>query len=543
MAPMLALHDDWLSSEDASVPSDRDGAHASEDGAPSSLEPGLATGTLVDEVYRIVAPLGSGSMGTVYLAHDETLDRRVAIKVARAHLMDATFHARFLAEARAMARVKHPNVLSVFAFGEHERAPYFVMDFVQGGTLQEWLDGCDGPPDLDVAFRILDGMCRGVSAIHAAHTIHQDIKPDNVLLDKNLRPRIADLGLAVEQRGGRGDREIVGTPTYMAPEIAFPRALDTSLRARADVYSLACVAYQLLTGRPPFDGSGNMGMLLQHAMKTVVAPSKLRAGLSPAIDKVILSGLAKDPRARTATAEDFRRGLMAARRQMRQKRSVLALVETETELEAPQSGVTAPATASPRSTTKDRRRAPSSLASAAIATSASSPIATARALLNLALRFAPRARERRVAEAPQNGGSSMKLAKLSSALRSPSSPLSGRAPRGRKTWSSPSARGRPGACADPQSMSETVDGQGRSEPDAPHERARHVPGSPTGRASSSRRRAASTPTTGCSCPWWGRGRPSRIGRTVAAAGGLATARRPTRSSSWPTASARRSAHS
>jgi serine/threonine protein kinase len=345
MAPMLALHD-WLSSEDGSAVSDEDGACSSEDGAPSAPEPGLATGTLVDEVYRIVAPLGSGAMGTVYLAHDETLDRSVAIKVARFQQKDATFRARFLAEARAMARVKHPNVLSVFAFGEHEGSPYFVMDFVKGGTLQEWLDQCEGPPDLDLVFRILDGMCRGVSAIHAAHTIHQDIKPDNVLLDRNLRPRIADLGLAVEQRGGQATaREFVGTPAYMAPEVAFPRALDPPLRARADVYALACVAYQLLTGRPPFDGSGNMGMLLQHAMKTVVAPSTLRAGLSPAIDQVILSGLAKDPRARTATAEDFRRGLMAARRQMRQKRSVLALVEpqaeteTEPELEAPKSGV------------------------------------------------------------------------------------------------------------------------------------------------------------------------------------------------------------
>jgi serine/threonine protein kinase len=333
MAPMLAI-DERLSSHDADASS-----HDETGAPPSSREHGLATGTLVDQVYRIVAPLGSGSMGTVYLAHDETLDRPVAIKVAQSHLKDATFRARFLAEARAMARVKHPNVLSIFAFGEHDQAPYFVMEFVQGGTLQQWLDEHQGPADLDVVFRILDGICRGLSAIHGAHTIHQDIKPDNVLLDKNLRPRIADLGLAVVQRGGQPSaREFVGTPAYMAPEVAFPRGPELAPRARADVYALGCVAYQLLTGRPPFDGNGNMGMLLQHAVKKVVPPSVLRPGLSAAIDDVILRALAKDPRARTATAEEFRRGLMAARRQMRQRsRSIVALVEADSE--APPSGI------------------------------------------------------------------------------------------------------------------------------------------------------------------------------------------------------------
>ncbi len=292
-----------------------DEASDSSDGERESVVRDVPIGAMIGEVYRVVGPLGSGSMGVVFLAHDESLDRRVAIKFIHPTLSGVTFRERFMAEARAMARVNHPNILQIYAFGEHDGAPYFVMEWVQGRTVEQWLTESPSPPDLELALRILDETCQGVSAIHAAHSVHRDIKPSNILLDdETFRPRVADLGLADLCRDDRPSKpEIVGTPTYMAPEIAFSRETDPALRPRADVYSLACVAYQLFTGRPPFDGTGNMGMLLQHAMNPVTPPSSLRADLPAELDGVILRALAKDPKDRTPTVEAFRRDLLAAR--------------------------------------------------------------------------------------------------------------------------------------------------------------------------------------------------------------------------------------
>ncbi len=239
-------------------------------------------------------------MGVVLLADDESLERRVAIKFIRPNLAGPSFRRRFLDEARAMARVNHPNVLQVHAFGEHGAAPYFVTEFVEGSTLEQWLAARRSPHDLDVALRILNDVCLGVAAIHAQDTVHHDIKPANILLDEQLRPRVADLGLANRYQGDSSSMfGVVGTPAYMAPEIAFSRDRDPALRSRADVYSLACVAYELLTGHPPFDGSGNGGLLLQHAMRPVPPPSNRCVRVPKELDHAVLRALEKDPRART----------------------------------------------------------------------------------------------------------------------------------------------------------------------------------------------------------------------------------------------------
>jgi serine/threonine-protein kinase len=297
---MIAL-DDWLSSNPQS---------GEKPLCPSvSPEPG----TIIGGCYRVIGPLGTGSMGVVLLALDETLDRRVAIKFTHPHLLSTGFRERFVTEARAMARVRHPNVVQVHAFGEHDDAPYFVMEYVEGRTLEQWLTENHGPVNLDVATRILDDVCHAVSAIHAADAVHHDIKPSNILLDDQLRPRVADLGLAVfYKQDSPNERQIVGTPMYMAPEIAFSKEANSRQRARADVYSLACVAYELLAGRPPFDGTGNIGMLLQHATKPVTPPSSFRPDLPPELDQALLGALEKDPQRRTPTVEAFRRDLVAA---------------------------------------------------------------------------------------------------------------------------------------------------------------------------------------------------------------------------------------
>ncbi|MGH7438456.1 MAG: serine/threonine-protein kinase, partial [Polyangiaceae bacterium] len=253
-------------------------------------------------------------MGAVLLACDETLGRRVAIKLTRGHLLSPESRASLISEARAMARVSHPNVVQIYAHGEHEGAPYFVMEYVDGPTLEQWLARASSAPELNVALAIMDEICRGVAAIHAVETVHRDIKPSNILLDERMRPRVADLGLSVLSRQDSNDGAIAGTPAYMAPEVAFMKRIDPSLLARADVYSVACVAYELLTGRAPFDGAGHVGTLLQHAMKPVEPPSSVRSGLAPELDEPILRALAKDPATRTPSIEAFRHELASAGR-------------------------------------------------------------------------------------------------------------------------------------------------------------------------------------------------------------------------------------
>jgi serine/threonine-protein kinase len=272
-------------------------------------------GSVIGGSYNVIGVLGSGAMGVVLLANDETLERNVAIKFLHCGLLTTTFRALFLDEARAMARVRHPNVVQVHAFGEYGEAPYMVMEFVEGRPLDEWLAERRSPLELDLGLRILEDVCSGVAAIHACNTVHRDIKPSNILLDREQRARVADLGLAVLHRQDDPARaQLVGTPAYMAPELAFSRQWDSTLPFRADVYSVACVAYELFTGAPPFDGSGTMGVLLQHATMAVVAPSQLRPDLPVGLDRALLRALAKDPRERTPSIEAFRNDLLAADR-------------------------------------------------------------------------------------------------------------------------------------------------------------------------------------------------------------------------------------
>jgi eukaryotic-like serine/threonine-protein kinase len=278
----------------------------------------VAPGTLIDGVYRVIGPLGSGSMGVVLLAEDESLDRRVAIKFVHSALHRQDFLERFTAEARALARVSHPNVLQIYTSGEHEGAPYFATEFVEGQTLEKWLARSGGQPDVDVALEIIDGVCEGVAAIHAADTVHRDLKPDNVLLDTKLRPHIADLGLALLCRDEVGTGpEVVGTPAYMAPEIAFATDFAPAAPSLADVYSLGCMTYELLTARPPFEaerhGGSPVALILQHRIGVVTPPSLVRPELGTDFDGPVMRALEKDPANRTPSVEAFRRDLMEAR--------------------------------------------------------------------------------------------------------------------------------------------------------------------------------------------------------------------------------------
>jgi len=273
-------------------------------------------GTMVHGAYRIVEKLAAGGMGVVMLAHDEQLERLVAIKFVRPEFLDDHgLRSRFLSEARAMASVHDTHVVQIHAFGEHGNTPYFVMEFVQGITVQTWLNDQKGaPPDLKLALRMIDEACQGVSAIHAAGTVHRDLKPSNLLLDSAYRLKVGDLGVAdlTQRVGAQGKREVVGTPEFMAPEIVVGAQTPPDLAFRADVYSLACVAFEMLTGVPPFAGEDGRARMLARLDTAPCRPSEIRSDLTLEIDEVILRALAKDPAERTPSIEAFRRGLLAA---------------------------------------------------------------------------------------------------------------------------------------------------------------------------------------------------------------------------------------
>ena len=279
---------------------------------PIMQELGLRRGTMIADTYRIVRPLGAGGMGVVTLAHDDRLDRDVAIKFVRPGLFtDQNLRELFSVEARAMARVSHPNVLAVHAFGEHEGISYFVMEYVDGPSVEQWIEERKGAARIEEALSILDQACLGVEAIHGASTVHRDLKPSNLLINASLHVAVSDLGVARILEGARGGEAhcVVGSAAYMAPEAALGDDSKPEHATRRDIYALGCIAYELLTGRPPFVAPTDMGLMAKHLLEAPPAATSLRADLPSGYDPVLLRALDKDPHKRWPSVGAFRRAL------------------------------------------------------------------------------------------------------------------------------------------------------------------------------------------------------------------------------------------
>lgn len=281
-----------------------------EDDAAVSDLPG--PGAIVGDTYRVVAQIGRGAMGVVLSAFDQKLERTVAIKLIRAELLDSGFRRRFMHEARVMAQINHPNVVCIHAFGEHLSMPYFVMELVEGTNLEQWMRRNETPVDLELALKILNDVCLGISAIHAAGAVHRDLKPSNILLDAQLRSRVADFGVSARAVGSDG-ADVAGTPGYMPPEVLLsPEKVKTPVQ-QSDVYSLGCIAYELLTGSHPFRRKGEpLWTALSATEARVALPSSVRHDLPHAFDRVIVQALEWDINQRTQSVEVFRRGLIDA---------------------------------------------------------------------------------------------------------------------------------------------------------------------------------------------------------------------------------------
>jgi eukaryotic-like serine/threonine-protein kinase len=274
-------------------------------------------GSLIDGKYRVVRTIGSGGMGIVVLAHDESLDRNVAIKVIRSdYVGSASARRLFSAEARAMARVKHPNVVEIYAYGEHEGSPFFAMQYVRGCDLHEWLERYDdGVVSTDEAIGLLAQICRGVEAMHAVGTIHQDIKPCNVLIGPRFEVAVTDFGLAQFLRAAshEGASMHIGTPPFTAPEVVRGEKISNELAPRVDVYALGVLAYQLLTGCYMFPVEDTQKLFHYQSTFDPKPPSTVRPELPPAFDEAVLAALRREPRERTASPSAFLQSLFDAR--------------------------------------------------------------------------------------------------------------------------------------------------------------------------------------------------------------------------------------
>jgi serine/threonine-protein kinase len=263
--------------------------------------------------YEILGVLGRGGMGVVYHARQTKLKRLVALKMilAGAHAGPQELE-RFRLEAEAIARLQHPNVVQIYEVGEHEGKPYFSLEFVDGGSLQNTLTGT--PLPAREAARLVETLARAMQAAHQDGVIHRDLKPANVLLTKTGIPKITDFGLAKQlgQDSGQSHTgQIMGTPSYMAPEQAAGNV--KTIGAAADIYALGAMLYELLTGRPPFKAASVLDTLEQVRTQEPVPPSQLQPKTPRDVETICLKCLQKEPAKRyesaASLADDLQRFL------------------------------------------------------------------------------------------------------------------------------------------------------------------------------------------------------------------------------------------
>ena len=277
-------------------------------GTPSTPE-------LINDRYEVGEVIGRGGMATVHVGQDVRLGRRVAIKILRPELAaDETFHERFQREAHAVASLNHHSIVAIYDTGEIRPQgpdgvlrPYIVMEYVPGQTLRELIHGPGVTPEQAVEYML--GIADALSFSHRAGIVHRDIKPANVKVTPDGGVKVMDFGIAraVEdtQAALTQSQAVLGTAQYLSPEQARGIAVD----ARSDLYSAACVLFEMLTGRAPFVGESSVAIAAQHVRDAPPAPSALNPLLPPAVDRFMERALAKNPQDRFADAGEMRRAL------------------------------------------------------------------------------------------------------------------------------------------------------------------------------------------------------------------------------------------
>ena len=285
-----------------------------------NLQPGQMLGN-----YRIINQIGQGGMATVYKAYQPSMDRHVAVKVLPSQLAESKeFVARFQQEARTIARLEHPHILPGFDYGESDGTAYFVMRYLEAGTLKDRMVA-GRPLPLDEIDRIFTQLTDALSYAHSHGVIHRDLKPANALVDSNGNLFLTDFGIAklLESASPRLTQTdaIMGTPAYISPEQAQAQTVDQ----RSDIYSLGIILYEMVTGRVPFTADTPLAIILKHISDPMPLPSLIKTDIPASIERVILKALAKEPQDRFATAAEF---LSAWKRALDEKDSVPRAAKT-----------------------------------------------------------------------------------------------------------------------------------------------------------------------------------------------------------------------
>ena len=260
--------------------------------------------------YEIEDLLGQGGMARVFRGQDKVLGRTVAVKVLSPQFAgDDQFVARFRREAQAAAALNHPNIVSVYDTGDQGDVHYIVMEYVEGRTLRDVIRQ-DGPLLPERASEIAQAVARALAAAHEGGLVHRDIKPGNIMLTRDGEVKVMDFGIA---RSSTGDTltqtaAILGTASYLSPEQAQGAAVD----ARSDIYSLGCVLYEMLTGRPPFTGDSPVSIAYKHVREDPVPPSQLNGDVPEDMEAVVIKAMAKNQDNRYQTADEMREDLERA---------------------------------------------------------------------------------------------------------------------------------------------------------------------------------------------------------------------------------------
>jgi len=269
--------------------------------------PDVSQGSIVDERYQVLERIGSGGMADVWLAEDRHLQRQVALKVLHSRFaQDREFVERFRLEAEAAAGLQHPNVVAVYDRGDVDGTYYIAMQYLQGHTLKELIDGGLAPEE---AVRLIRQVLEGARFAHRHGIVHRDLKPRNVIVDPEGKATVTDFGIAragvseITQAGA-----VMGTPHYLSPE----QAQGQEVTAVSDLYSIGVMLYEALTRRVPFEGDSAVAVAMKQVAQAPQRPSTINPQVSPALDAVVMRALEKDPGQRFQSADAFIAALDAA---------------------------------------------------------------------------------------------------------------------------------------------------------------------------------------------------------------------------------------
>src|SRR5712692_5897369 len=250
--------------------------------------------------YQLQEPIGRGGMATIYRGRDKRMERVVAIKVLRdIYSTDAKFVTRFQREAKAASALQHPNIVQVYDYGQTDGNYYVVMELIEGTDLRRYLRSRPGVLDIDRAVIIAHSVALGLGAAHQRGIVHRSVKPQNILIGRDGSIKLTDFGIASVYQDINAERltttgMTLGTVQYYAREQAPGDIINPS----ADVYALGIVMYEMLTGRPPFDGDTPVAVAMQHIQDTPLPPSQLNPNIPPALEEIIMRCLEKVPEIR-----------------------------------------------------------------------------------------------------------------------------------------------------------------------------------------------------------------------------------------------------